>query len=363
MNLILACLLSLVPMNSSLSSNTNALALLFNSGFASYHIEPNIAGDQGSEVDVETVANLINALDSPVFSIRNNAGAKLKAARDTALEQVFNHAVSSDSKLDSSAKCLALIRAWELDYDKVVHDRLTRLLEKAPKRSASNKNAISRIQAYLFEGFGCTESDAITLLTKMGATPLYIKKKGYYSIRLRSNCSRAIGKSLWPMQYLSSRCQVSFEHGVEIDDFVARNLGACPGLERIFCPNMTDAQIVFLGESKSLKELYLKGIMVEDGTILALSKIPTLELLSFDSNQTLTDSLRHLALFPSLNCIYLNRGDVSDPMVLDYLANCLKLNSLNLGSFDMPSGSFRNLKRFKSVTKLEMPRYADNKIN
>ena len=309
----------------------------------------------------EEIANWIKQLDSPVFNDRLTASNRLKAAKAGALDQVFQHAVSRESKIESASICLRLIREWELQHDLAMHDRLLHLLNSASKHD-SRPAVIEKIRIYLNEGYECTESEALELLRKMGAPFYFIKKENYYQLHIRSDCSREKRKSLWPLRYVNSNCLVLFENVNQIDDHVARNLAACPGLVQLFCPTMTETQMNLLGDSKSLKKLYLKNIVKSEATLKSLSKIPTLELLSFNSKQDINTSLRDIVLFPELRQIFFNRRNISDPIVLDYLTGCKKLEHLNLNAFDMPSHKFRNMERFKNVTHLELPTGTDDKL-
>ena len=343
MRLILACLFLLVSFSDAFAAQSTSI------------------DKQRSSVKEKDVLRWLKELESPVYQVREKAYENLRKSRNQSLELVVRHAVDSDSGLDSSARCLKLIGEWENEFGLEVHDHFLELLNHADSESDLNKSAVENVRKLLNEAYDCTEEEALAALKKMTRV-LFINKHGYYSLRLRHQYSRANGKSLWPLRYISTPVHISCEDSAKIDDFVVRNLAASPGLECLFCPKMTEAQVAMLGKSKSLVQLYLEESIEDENTLKSLSRIPTLKLLSFDPKQPLNDSLRHLASFRSLNQIFFNRSDIDDPKVLDYLAACSELEFLNLAAFKMPSEKFGNLDRFKSVRHVEVPRYSDGKL-
>ena len=190
MRLILACLFLLVSFSDAFAAQSTSI------------------DKQRSSVKEKDVLRWLKELESPVYQVREKAYENLRKSRNQSLELVFRHAVDSDSGLDSSARCLKLIGEWENEFGLEVHDHFLELLNHADSESDLNKSAVENVRKLLNEAYDCTEEEALAALKKMTRV-LFINKHGYYSLRLRHQYSRANGKSLWPLRYISTPVHIS----------------------------------------------------------------------------------------------------------------------------------------------------------
>ncbi len=335
--------------------------------FGSLWPEVGIAQDVDPQIEAQPPASKaeveewIQQLASADYNTRIAASSRLAKSRDAAVEQTLRHCLSTQAPLASAAECLKLMEAWLEKYDAKFHERVSVLIEQFCADSDYRQHSRQILDGSLNESLDCSESEAIEIIKTMGASVYWIEDENYLSIHVRGDCRREDGNSLWPLRNINLPCHILFEN-VTVDDFTARNLAQAPGLKRIFCPyKMTEEQVAMLGESNSLRDLYIRRPIQNEVTMTALARIPTLQLLSFDPEQPV-ELFQFLKEFPALETVHANRGDLTDPRFLDHLADCPKLQRLSLGVFKLPGKQLTGFDRFKNVKSVELPRYCDDDL-